>query len=76
MRGYLEAGLLERLWPELQHRDSLWSGGTHKETADDTFFAFSVSHLMPVFVVGTVGTILRSMVFIADLILYCLHKSR
>jgi hypothetical protein len=45
MRRYLEAGLLERIWTELQHRASLRSGGRFREAAGDMYFAFSVSHL-------------------------------
>jgi hypothetical protein len=76
MRSYLEAGLLERIWTELQHRASLRGGGKYTEAAGDTFFAFSVSHLMPAFVVLIAGTTLSSVVFIAELILNCLGKRR
>jgi len=54
----------------------LRGGGRFRETADDMFFAFSVSHLKPAFVVLTVGTVLSSVVFIAELILNCLGKRR
>jgi hypothetical protein len=74
MRSYLEAGLLERLWTEPQHRASLRGGGRFREAASDIFFAFSLSHLMPAFVVLIVGTVLSSAVFITDLILNCLCK--
>jgi len=37
-------------------------------------FAFSVSHLMPAFVVLIVGTVLSSVVFIGEKILNCLCK--
>jgi hypothetical protein len=76
MRRYLEAGLLERLWTHLQHRASLRGGGRFREAASDKFFAFSVSQLMPAFVVLIVGTILSSAAFIAELILNCLSKRR
>jgi hypothetical protein len=71
MRRYLEAGLMERLWTELQHGASLRGGGRFAEAAGDMFFAFSVSHLMPAFVVLLVGTVLSSVVFIAELIVNC-----
>jgi len=76
MGRYLEAGLLERLWTELQHRHSLSGEGRFREAVGDFFFAFSVSYLMPNFVVLTVGTILRSVVFISELILNCHCKRR
>jgi hypothetical protein len=72
MRCYLEAGLLERLWTELQHRASLRGGGRYMETAGDMFFAFSVSHLMPAFVILFVGYVLSSVVFIFEVIVNCL----
>jgi len=74
MRRYLEAGLLERLWRELQHRASLRGGSRLREGTGDTVFAFSVFHLMPAFAVLLVGTILSSVLFIAELILNCLCK--
>jgi len=75
-RRFLEAGMLERHWTELQHGASLRGGGRFRKTAGDMFFAFSVSHLMPAFVVLIVGTILSSVVFIGELILNCLCKRR
>jgi len=72
MRRYLEAGLLEMLWTELQHRASLRGAGRFTEAAGDMFFPFSVSHLMPAFVVLLGGTVLSSVVFIAELIVKCL----
>jgi hypothetical protein len=74
MRRYLEAGLQERLWTELQHRASLNGGRRFREAAGDVFFAFSVSHLKPAFVVLVVGTVLSSVVFIGELIVNCLCK--
>jgi len=76
MRLYLEAGLLERHWTELQHRASLRSGGRFTEAAGDMFFPFSVSHIMPAFVVLLVGTVLSSVVFIAELTVSCLCKGQ
>jgi len=76
MRRYLEAGLLERLWTELQYRASMRGGGRFTQAAGDIFFAFSVCHKMPAFVVLIVGTVLSSVVFIAELILNCLRKRR
>jgi hypothetical protein len=44
MRHYLEAGLLDMLWTELQHRACLRGGGRFREAARDKFFTLSVSH--------------------------------
>jgi hypothetical protein len=76
MRRYLEAGLQERLWTELQHRASLKGGDRFREAAGDMFFAFSVSHLKPAFMVLLVGTVLSSVVLIGELIVNCLCKRR
>jgi hypothetical protein len=76
MRRFLEAGLLEMLWTELQHRASLRGGGRFVEAASDMIFAFSLSHIMPAFVVLIVGTVLSSVVFIAELIVNSFHKRR
>jgi len=76
MRPYLEAGLLEMLWTELQHRAYLRGGGRFRKAAGDMFFAFYLSHLKPAFVVLLVGTVLRSVVFIVELIVNYLWKVR
>ena len=76
MRRHLEAGLLERLWTELQHRVSLRGGGRFGKAAGDKFFAFSVSNLTPAFVVLLVGNVLSSVVFVGELIVNCLCKRR
>jgi hypothetical protein len=76
MRCYLEAGLMERLWTELQHRASLRGAGRFRDSVGDIFLAFSVSQLMPAFVVLLVGTGLSSMVFIAESILKCVCERR
>jgi len=76
MRRYLEAGLLEMHWTELQQRASLRGAGRYREVFGDVFFAFSVSHLMPAFVVLLVGTVLSSVVFIGELIVNCLWRRR
>ena len=76
MRRYLEAGFLERLWTELQHRASLRGGGRSGESAGDVFFAFTVSQLMPSFVVLLLGYVLSSVVFTAEIILNCLCKRK
>jgi hypothetical protein len=76
MRRYLEAGLQEMLWTELQHRASLRGSERFTEAAGDMFFAFSVSLLMPAFVVLLVGTVLSSAVFIVEVIVKCLYKRR
>jgi hypothetical protein len=74
MRRYLEAGFLERHWAELQHRASLRGGGTFREATNEMFFAFSVSHLLPAFVVLLVGTVLSQAVFIGELIVNSLRR--
>jgi len=74
MRRYLEAGLLERLWTELQNRASLRGVGRFREATGDIVFAFSVSHLMPSFLVLLVGSVLSLVLFMAELILNCLCK--
>jgi hypothetical protein len=74
MRRYLEAGFLERIWRELQHRAALRGGGRFINEDSETFFAFSVSHVMPAFVVLIVGTVLSSVLFLAELIVNCLCK--
>jgi len=76
MSRYLEAGLLKRLWAELQHRACLRREDRFREATGGMFFAFSFSHLMLAFVVLTAGTLFSSMVFIAELILNSLYKSR
>jgi hypothetical protein len=76
IRRYLEAGLLENQWTELQHGASLRGGGRIREAAGDVFFAFCLSHLMPAFVVLLVGTVLSSVVFSVELIVNCLCKRK
>jgi hypothetical protein len=76
MRRYLGAGFPDRLMTNMQHRASLTGGGRFGEAAGDMFFAFSVSHLMPAFLVLLVGTVLSSVVFIVELIVNCLCKRR
>jgi hypothetical protein len=76
MRRCLEAGLLETHWTELQHRASLGGAVRLREAGGDVLFAFSVSHLLPAFVVLLVGTVLSSVVFIGELIVNCLRKRR
>jgi len=76
MRRYLEAGLLVRLWAELQHLASLRREVRFREATGGMFFAFSVSHLMPAFVVLLVGNVFSSAVFIGELIVNCLYRRR
>jgi hypothetical protein len=76
MRRYLEAGFQERFWTELQYRASLRGGERFRDSASDKFFAFSVSHLKPAFVVLLVGTVLSSVVFIVEVNVKCLCKHR
>jgi len=73
MRRYLEAGNLERLWAEMQHRASL-KRERFSEATGEMFFAFSISHIMPTFVVLLAGTVFSSVVFTAELIVNCLFK--
>jgi hypothetical protein len=68
MKRYLEADLLENDWTQLQHRAALKGRGRLREAAGDIFFAFSISHILPAFVVLLVGTVLSSAVFIGELI--------
>ena len=76
MRRYLEAGFLEMQWKKLLHWASLRSGGRFREAAGDRFFAFSVSQLMPAFVVLLVGIVLSSVAFSAELTVNCLCKRK
>jgi len=76
MRRYVEAGFIQLHWSELLHRASLRGEGRLGEAAGDKFFAFSVSHVTPAFVVLLVGNVLSSVVFIAELIANCLCKRR
>jgi hypothetical protein len=76
MRRYLEAGLQERHWTELQHRADLIGADKLGDSAGDMYLVFSVSHLMPAFLALLVGTVLSSVVFIVELIVNCLHKRR
>jgi len=57
MRRNLEAGLMESLWTDLQHRASLRGGKRFREADGDKFSPFAVSHLMPEFVVLLVGSV-------------------
>jgi len=75
-RRYLVAGLMEKQWKELQHRASLMGRRRFREAGGEMFFAFSVSQLMPAFVVLLVGTVFSSVLFIAELIVYCLCKRK
>ena len=72
MSCYLEAGLPERFWREEEHLASLRGRGRLVEAAGNEFFAFSIYHLMPAFVLLIVGTVFSSVVFIAELIVNCL----
>jgi hypothetical protein len=76
MRRYLEAGFQEMFWTELQHRAPLRGAERFTEAAGDMFFAFSISHLMPAFVVLLVGTVLSSVVFFVEVIVKSLCKHR
>jgi len=76
MRRYMEAGLLEMFWEELQHGISLRAEGRFGESNGGMFFAFSISHLMPAFMVLFVGTVFSSVVFVGELIVNCLCKYR
>ena len=76
IRRYLEAGFPERFWREEQHRGSLKGKGRLEEVAGDEYFAFSIFHLMPAFVVLLVGNGFSSVVFIAELIVNCLYRRK
>jgi hypothetical protein len=76
MRRYVEAGFLENLWTQLQHQASLSGGVRFREGGGDIFFSFSLSHLMPAFVVLLVGSVLSLVAFIAEVIVNWLCKGR
>jgi len=76
MRRYLEAGLLERIWAELQHRAALIGEERLRDAYVDMYFAFSLSHLLPAFVVLLVGTIFSLVVFIVEFIVNCLFRRK
>jgi len=76
MRRYLEAGLLERLWAELQHRAALIGEDRLRDADGDTYFAFSVSNLLPAFVVLLVGSVFSLVVFIVEFIVKCLVRRK
>jgi len=76
MRRYLEAGLLERLWAELQHRAALIGEDRLRDADGETYFAFSVSHLLPAFVVLLLGTVFSLVVFVVETIVNCLVRRK
>jgi len=76
MRRYLEAGFAERFWSEEKHRLSLKGGWRFVPAPGDEYFAFTLSHLIPAFMILVVGTVLGSVVFIGELIVNCLYKRR
>jgi len=76
MRRYLEAGLTERCWREMWHRASLRGRGRYEEATGDVYFAFSISHIMPAFVVLLLGIVFSSVVFIVELTVNCLCKRK
>jgi len=76
MRRYLEAGFQERIWSDEKHRASLRGRWRFVPSPGDEYFAFSVSQLIPAFMILIVGAVLSSAVFIGELILNCLCKRR
>jgi len=64
MRRHLEAALMQLHWTELLHRGSLRGEGRLGEAA------------LPTFVVLLVGTVLSSVVFIAEVTVKCLWRVR
>jgi len=76
MRRYLEAGFPERICSEEKNRTSLRGGWRFVPATGDEYFAFSISHLIPAFMILIVGAVFSSVVFIAELIVNCLYKSR
>jgi hypothetical protein len=64
MRRYLEAALMQLHWPEQLHRATLRGEGKLGEAA------------LPAFVVLLVGTVLSSVVFIAEVTVKCLWRVR
>jgi len=71
MRRYLEAGFPERIWSEEKHRTSMRGRWKFVPSPGDEYFAFTISHLIPAFVILIVGSVLSSVVFIAELIVKC-----
>jgi len=76
MRRYLEAGFPERIWSEEKHRASLRGRWRFIPSPGDEFFAFTISHLIPAFMILIVGSVFSSVVFIGELIVNCLYKRR
>jgi len=74
MRRYLEAGFPERIWSEEKHRASLRGRWRFVPAPGDEFFAFSISHLIPAFMILIVGSVFSSAMFIAEVIVNCLYK--
>ena len=72
MRRYLEAGFPERIWSDEKHRASLKGKWRFVPSPGDEFFAFTISHLIPAFMILIVGAVLSSVVFIGELIVNCL----
>jgi len=72
MRRYLEAGFPERIWSDEKHRASLKGKWRFVPSPGDEFFAFTISHLIPAFMILIVGAVLSSVVFIGELTVNCL----
>jgi len=76
MRRYLEAGFPERIRNEEKHRTSLKGGWKYVPSPGDDYFAFSISHLIPAFMLLIVGSVFSSVLFIAELIVNWLYKRK
>jgi len=76
IRRYLETGFREKMWREENHRNSLIGEWRFVQAAGDEYFAFSIPHLIPAFVILIVGAVLGSVVFIAELVVNYLYKRR
>ena len=76
MRSYLEAGLLEKLWAELQHRAALIGEVKLRDAYAYKYFAFTFSHLLPAFMVLLLGTVFSLVVFIVEFIVKCLVRRK
>jgi len=51
MRRYLEAGFPKKIWSEEKHRKSLRGGWRIVPSPGEDYFAFSISHIIPAFMI-------------------------
>jgi len=65
-----EGGLMIRYWIQLNHEALLRSSTKSNEDGSSMYFVFSLSHMLPAFIVLCFGYLCSSIVLIAE----CLHK--